>query len=196
MDEYDVIKHIIRIVFTQYSMQARLQKLKKEGEEALQKELKQLHYMDVFIPVPAANLTQEQKNKALSTVTFIKQKRDNQVKGRVCADGRKQREEFAKGEAASPTVTNESVFLTGVIDAKENRDVATVNITRAYLHTVNNHDVHMILRGKLAELMDQVAPHIYCKHITTDSKGEPLLYMKLHQALYGLLKSALFSTRN
>ncbi len=113
------------------------------------------------------------------------------MKGRVCADGRKQQEDFKKEEVASPTVTNESVFLTGVIDAKENRDVATVDNTGAYLHAVNDHDVQMVLKGKLAELMELVAPHIYCKHITVNNKGESILYVKLHKALYGLLKSAL-----
>ncbi len=52
-----------------------------------------------------------------------------------------------KDKAASPTVTNESVFLAGVIDAKENQDVPTVDITGAYIDAVNNHDVHMVLRG-------------------------------------------------
>ncbi len=164
---------------------------KTAGEDALKKELTQLHDMNVFIPVPVLHLSEEQKCKALSTVMFIKQKSDNRVKGQVCADGRKQHGEFSKEEAASPTVTNESVFMTGVIDAKERRDVATVDITGAYLHAVNNHDVHMILKGKLAELMEIVAPHIYRKHITTDNRGQPILYVHLHKALYGLLKSAL-----
>ncbi len=168
-----------------------MHKFKERGEEALQQELKQLHDMDVFIPVPESDLSPQQKEKAHSTVTFIKEKRDNRVKGRVCADGRKQQEDFSREEAASPTVTNELVFLTGVIDAKEQRDVATVDIAGAYLHAVNDHDVHMVLEGKLAELMDLVAPHIYCKHITTNKKGQPMLYVRLHKALYGLLKSAL-----
>ncbi len=51
--------------------------------------------------------------------------------------------------------------------------------------------MHMVLKGKLAELMELVAPHIYQKHITIDNRGEPMLYVKLHKALYGLLKSAL-----
>lgn len=52
------------------------------------------------------------------------------------------------------------MFITGVIDAKEGRDVATVDIAGAYLHAVNDHNVHMLLEGKLAELMELVAPHI------------------------------------
>ncbi|KAL7464347.1 hypothetical protein ACHAXS_004676 [Conticribra weissflogii] len=191
MDELEITEHIIGVVFTQYSLRAGLRRFKEKGEQAIKQELQQLHDMDVFVPVPESNLSADQKRKALSTVTFIKEKRDKRVKGRVCADGRKQREEFSREEAASPTVTNESVFLTGVIDAKEHRDVATVDITGAYLHAINDHDVHMVLEGKLAELMDLVAPHIYRKHITTNKNGQPMLYVRLHKALYGLLKSAL-----
>ncbi len=95
-----------------------------------------------------------------------------------------------------PTVTNESVVLTGVIDTKENWDVATVDITGAYLHAVNDKDVHMVLEGKLAKLMNLIAPHIYRKYITTNRKGQPMLYVKLHKALYRLLRSALLFYKN
>ncbi len=45
--------------------------------------------MDVFISVPETRLTTEQKKKALSAATFIEEKCNNQVKGIVCANGRK-----------------------------------------------------------------------------------------------------------
>ncbi len=151
--------------------------------------------MNVFIPVPADNLTPEQKKKALLTVTFIKEKCDARVKGRVCTDGHKQCEDINHNEAASPTVTYESVFLTRVIDAKENHNVASVYITGAYLCVVNDQDVHMVLEGKLAELMNLVTPHINHNHITTNKKGQPLLYVRLHKALYGLLRSTLLFYR-
>ncbi len=184
MTELETTKHIIGVVLTQYSLNAGLCKFKTNGKNALKKELTHLHEMDVFIPVPVSTFSDEQKRKALSTVTFIKQKRDNKVKGQVCVDGRKQREDFTKEEAASPTMTNESVFLTGVIDAKEGQDVATFDITGTYLHAVNDHDVNMVLKGKLAELMELVAPHIYQKHITTNKKGHPMLYVHLNKVLY------------
>ena len=49
----------------------------------------------------------------------------------------------------------------------------------------------MLLKGKLAELLVQVDPSSYRKYVITNSKGEPMLYVKLAKALYGLLKSAL-----
>ena len=51
----------------------------------------------------------------------------------------------------------------------------------AILHTDIGEDITMVLNGRLAELMVQVAPNLYRKYITVDRK----------EALYGLLRSAL-----
>lgn len=191
MTELEVVEHVIGLALIQCSLKAGLKKFKEAGEAALKSELQQLHDMDVFIPLPKSNLTEDQKRKTLSTVTFIKQKHDGRVKGTVCVYGCKQCEEFNKEEAEPPTVTNESVFITGAINAKEGGDVATVDIAGAYLHAINDHEVHMLLEGKLAELMELVAQHIYQKHISMNKKGKPMPYVKLQKALYGLLKSVL-----
>ena len=45
--------------------------------------------------------------------------------------------------------------------------------------------------GILAELMVQVAPSIYCKYVTSNAKGKPILYVRLGKAVYGMMKSAL-----
>ncbi len=39
--------------------------------------------------------------------------------------------------------------------------------------------------------MVQLNPKLYRKYVITNSKGEPMLYVKLNKALYRLLKSAL-----
>ena len=49
----------------------------------------------------------------------------------------------------------------------------------------------MILKGRLAELMVQVAPNLYRKYISVDRKGTAILYVKMQKAMYGLLRSAL-----
>jgi histone deacetylase 1/2 len=49
----------------------------------------------------------------------------------------------------------------------------------------------MRFQGRLAELMVLIAPQVYRKYVTTDTKGEPVLFVKLQKALYGMLKSAL-----
>ena len=53
----------------------------------------------------------------------------------------------------------------------------------------------MLLKGKLAEFMVQIDPQMYQKYITTSSKGDPMLYVRLSKALYGLLQSALLFYR-
>jgi hypothetical protein len=49
----------------------------------------------------------------------------------------------------------------------------------------------MLLKGRLAELMVQVDPQLYCKYIIHDKKNQPLLYLKLTKSIYRLPRSAL-----
>ena len=85
----------------------------------------------------------------------------------------------------------DSVLITAVIDAKEGRDTATDDLPGAYLSADNPDLVHMIFRGKMAELMAMTDPSTYRKFITYDSKGNAMLYVELTKALYGMMKSAL-----
>jgi len=49
----------------------------------------------------------------------------------------------------------------------------------------------MIMRGRLAELLVQVAPEIYSKFVTINKSGQTVLFVKLKNALYGLMRAAL-----
>ncbi len=77
----------------------------ERGETAVSKELKQFNVYDVFEPLYANKLSQEEKSKALTSLIFLKEKRDGKVKARSCANGSVQREHVAKEEAAAPPVT-------------------------------------------------------------------------------------------
>ena len=90
-----------------------------KGTEAVFSEMKQLHEHNVCEPVHAKHLSREQKGKALGYLMFLKQKRCGRIKGRGCADGRKQLIWTMKEDATSPTVSTEAVLLTSVIEAKE-----------------------------------------------------------------------------
>ncbi len=80
----------------------------------------------MFEPQHARDLSDDTKKKALSSLIFLRQKKNGAVKARSCANGNPQREHIAKEEAAAPTVALELVFLTSMIDAKENREVVTI----------------------------------------------------------------------
>jgi hypothetical protein len=148
----------------------------------------------VFEPQHARDLSDDNEKKALSSLIFLRQKKNGAVKGRSCANGNPQREHIAKEEAAAPTVALESVFLTSMIDAKENREVVTIDIPGAFLHADNEDYVIMKMVGTLAELMVKTNPKMYRQYVVLE-KGRSVLYLRLQKALYGMMKSALLFYR-
>jgi len=177
-------------VLTQYNFKKGIEIFGQEGVAAVVSELKQLHDREVMEPMHPSDLSYVERKKALPYLMFLKKKRSGAIKGRGCADGRRQRSDITKEEASSPTVTLESVLLTSLIDAIEAREVATVDIPGAFLQAEMEESVHMKLQGKMAELLTQVDPKLYRKFIQ-DEHGKPVLYVKLRKAIYGTLKAAL-----
>ena len=62
---------------------------------------------------------------------------------------------------SSPTVANESVFITSVIAAHEKRFVRCYDVPGEFFHTESDENVLMVLRGELVEMMVHIAPQIY-----------------------------------
>ena len=85
----------------------------------------------------------------------------------------------------------DAVLLTSVIDALEARDISVTNIPGVYLTMDIDEEVHMILKGKLAEMMVLTVPEVYRIYITISKNDKSTLYVKLIKALYGCLRSAL-----
>ena len=107
------------------------------------------------------NLSREEKMKALSSLLFLKEKRTVDIKGRACINGAPQRSYIAKEEAASPTISMESTFITTSIVVHERQFVRCYNIPSAFVNTDVDEDVIMVLKGDLVEIMIQVAPEVY-----------------------------------
>jgi hypothetical protein len=89
----------------------------------------------VFEPINIENLTSLERKRAMESLIFLTEKRNGDVKGRTCANGSTQREYVGRDEAASPTAVTESIIITSVIDAKEGRDIMTVDIPNAFVQT-------------------------------------------------------------
>jgi hypothetical protein len=138
---------------------------------AVTKELCQFNTYEVFEPLEASALDEEEKKGALSSLIFLKEKQNGDVKAQSCANGSVQQNHVAEEEAAPPTVGLESVFATAAIDAKENREVVTINIPGAFLHATNKDYVVMGMNGTLAELMAKTDPKLYQKYLP-DEKGK------------------------
>ena len=93
---------------------------------------------------------------------------------------------------ASPTAARESITLTCIVNAMEERDGAMIGIPNAFVQTDQAADetATMKMRGRLAELMVTAAPETYRKHVIYEN-GKKVSYVKLLKALYGTLKAAL-----
>jgi hypothetical protein len=108
---------------------------------------------------------------------------------------------MTREEAASPTVSLESVLITAVIDAKENREVAVVDMPNAFVTTENekladHHEVDLMkIRGKLVDILVQVDPELYGPYVTYEN-GQKILYVEILRALYGMIKSPLLYYRH
>ena len=114
------------------------QGIKKHGENDKDKlvvELTQIHDRVVFTPVDSSDLTSEQKYEAMRLPMFLKEKRDKTLKGRACADGRKQQGKYEKVDTTPPIVALEAALITSVVDAHEERDIAIFYIPGVFLHT-------------------------------------------------------------
>jgi hypothetical protein len=115
----DLHAMVTHIIMTQLLMKAGLKRWKQPAEAAITTEVSQLHFRDTFEPMNPKELTQEEYNGALESHLFLKQKRDDSIKGRMVAGGNKQRKLIPALEASSPTAALESVLLTATIDAME-----------------------------------------------------------------------------
>jgi hypothetical protein len=78
------------------------------------------------------------------------------------------------------------VFVTSTIDAREYREVVTINIPGAFLHATNKDYVVMQTNGTLAKLIVQMDPKLYRKYLV-NKKGKKVLYLHLQKALYGMM---------
>ena len=176
-----------------YSLNKGILKYGYRGKKAVDKELSQLHNRQVFKPVRLSELTQKEKQRAMNSLIFLTEKRDGTIKARACANGSTQRSYIEKHEAASPTVSTEALLTTAVIDAKQNRDIITLDIPNAFVQTSipqGEEKVIMKIRGVLVDILCDLAPEVYQAYVVRERKNK-LLYVEMLKALYGMLVASL-----
>jgi hypothetical protein len=186
----DLTPDLEAIALTQYNLKQGLKEFGNDGLVALGKEMAQLHDRKVGKPVDGNNLTRAQKQATLRYLMFLSKKRCGRVKARGCADGRKQRKTTKKEDASAPTVAIESVLISATTDAKEERDVATIDIPGAFMQADIDEVVHVKFEGEIAEMLVRMDPKMYRKYVK-DEHGKSVLYVELLKALYGTMRAAL-----
>ena len=81
------------------------------------------------------------------------------IKGRGCADGRKQQDLISKEDKLSPTVSTEGLMLSCMIEAMEGQEVATADIPGAFLQNdYEKGDIHIKLEGVMVTLLEETDP--------------------------------------
>lgn len=163
------------------------QAVKQFGEEAalaVMKEISQLHEKGVWKPLKYQDLTSEEKKKIIKSILFLKRKRDGTLKARLVADGRMQ-DRSTIPDISSPTVATESLFIIASINAKEKREVVTLDVEGAFLNGVMINYVIIELGGQMAAVLLFLYPERY-KVYEVNGK----IYLKLERALYGTIEAA------
>ena len=153
MSDEELEAHIEGVIFAHhFSLNKGLKLFGNKDDVAVQKELSQIYAMDTYEPIMKSLLTMEDRIKALSSLMFITEKRNGDIKERKVSDGSKQRtyNGYDKLDGLSPTVLTDSIFLTGVVNAHEKRSIAILDIINAFLHAEIDKKIIMLLRGKLA----------------------------------------------
>ena len=197
-DFYQAEPDVVAAIMTQLSLKVGLKEWGDKAFTAAASEMKQLHLRNTFKPKHWRDLTELQRKMVLESHMFLKEKRDGKIKGRTVAGGNKQRDYISKEDASSPTVATESVLLSCIIDAEEERDVAVIDIPNAFIQTrvEDEKDMAFIkIRGILVDILVAIAPDVYKPYVTRDKKGVKQLLVQCQNALYGTMVASLLYYR-
>ena len=102
----DIMRHPLKAtLFTQYSVKKGIKVFGESGITAVKEELQKLETRKVMEPIDGNEMTRVEKRVCLQYLMFLKQKISGSIKGRGCADVRKQRKFITKEESSAPTIS-------------------------------------------------------------------------------------------
>ena len=78
-------EQVLLCSMTQLSMKAGMRQLYDKGQNDVSKELSQLHMRDTFEPINPKRLNKQEYDQVLKSHPFLKEKRDESIKGRMVA---------------------------------------------------------------------------------------------------------------
>ena len=137
MSDKESDAHIVGVIFTQhFSLNRGLNIFGDKANVAVQKEMLQIHAMDTYETIMKSFLTIEDRRKALASLIFIAEKRNININARKVEYGSKQQtyDGYDKSYGLFPNVSKNCIFLTGVVDAREKRAIAILDVANAFLH--------------------------------------------------------------
>jgi hypothetical protein len=199
---YDLNTRVVRegaSFAQQYLLNKGLKIFGQKGRDASKKEMDQLHRRSCFTPKSIAKMTQIEQRKAQQKLMFLGEKRDGTFKGRMVYNGKPTREWLSREDSASPTAALESIMLTAVIDAHEERDVMTCNVPNAFIQALmpeakdGNERVMMKIIGVLVDMLVELKnPELYGSYVVYErNRQNKVLYVQVMRAIYGMLEAVI-----
>ena len=164
--------------------------------QAMIKEMKQLHDRECFRPIDISELTRAERRKAQLALGYLAQKNDGRIKGRTVYNGKPTREWLSKEDSASPTASLESIFITGVIDAKEERDIMVTDVPNAFIQTTLSFEegrerIIMKITGSLVDVLLEISPATYAQHVVMENGKKGNLRISYESNLRNVRSSAI-----
>ena len=182
-DKYVIKESRVQLVQT-HSLRKGLKKFGENGCKAAHGEMNQSYKQVVFEPISVDKLIDKDQKRPFDAS-------DGSVKGRTCANGNLEQGYMQKEEANSPTAATESMLITGVIEAKEERDTMTLDIPNASVEASMEKSkvgerVIMKFRGTLVNLLCKIAPEVCVEHVFYENK-KIVLHVNMLRPLCGML---------
>ena len=140
----------------QHSIQKGIKIYGEKGEQSAMKEMKNLAIKnECFGEIDYSSLTQDQKDRALPILMFMVLKRSGELKSRGVVNGSYERIHTDKSECTSPTPDFYAMKYIYATAAKEDRDVATIDLPGFFLQTEAEKDDYTIVKltGAVALLL-------------------------------------------
>ena len=69
----------------------------------------------------------------MEALMFLNEKRDKSIKGKFVYNGKPAQEWLSREDSESPTTVLESIILTVIVDAKEERNVMSADVLNALI---------------------------------------------------------------
>ena len=125
---------------------------------------------------------------------FLTEKKDGRIKARTCANGSIQCVYIPKDNAASPTASTKNVLITRTIKVEQNENTMAADIPNAFIQTdikkEDQNKIIMKIRGQMVNILPKLEPSTYARYVSKENNS-PILYVRMVEALYGMLTLAL-----
>ena len=97
-----------------------------------------------------------------------------------------------KEDNSSPTVSTQALMPSCMIDARDNRDVATADIPGAFLQTDGaSGSTHLNMEGIMVDILLEIDKDQNEPFVVTRDNGKRYMYAECLKAIYGTLNAAL-----